>query len=299
MTADRRALYFDEAEATGEGVHIFDLGTATVATLGWPTGWSSSSVRNELVYRMPSTPLMGFFVAMVLGMLGIIAHVLPLALQPPIRHADPRYIGSLLALLALLAAELLLSRSGALSKFEQTPASVGLLLVPLLLVNIGASCCTAAAGRLARRLSLRALVGVHAARFGPELFLHQGHLEGALPAQMTWPPEGRNVDVLVAASALVLALAPRLLAFPPLVWCFALAGAASLLNIGVTSVVSLSHPLRDVLAPTFEVGLEVATFPPYVLLPGFLLQAAVCGHCLLFRRLLIREGGGEKAGELV
>lgn len=289
-----RALYFDEAEATGEGVHIFQLGAATVATLGWPREGVEAT---QLVYRMPSTGLMVLFVAMVLGMLVLIVYVLPLALQPPVKRADARYIGSLLTLLSLLAAELLLSRSGALSRFEQTPPSIVLMLVPLLLGTIVSSCCTAPAGRLARGLSLRALVGVHAARFAPELFLHQGHLEGALPAQMTWPPEGRNIDVYVASFALVLALVPRLLASRPLVWCFALAGTASLLNIGFTSAVSLSHPLRDRFAPQFEVGLEVCSFPPYVLLPGFLVQVAVCAHCLLFRRLLMSDE--VKAGELV
>ena len=127
------------------------------------------------------------------------------------------------------------------------------------------------------------------------------HTQGALPSQMSWPPDGRNLDVFVAALALALLLWPR-----PLptwaAWAFGALGLASLLNIGFTSMVSLTHPLRDALILAFEPGLELVARPPYVLLPGFLVQLALIGHLLLFRRLWLDaaakagSGGGEAKG---
>ena len=38
--------------------------------------------------------------------------------------------------------------------------------------------------------------------------------------------------------------------------------------------------------PDFEDGLEATTRPPYVLLPGFLVQLALCGQLVLIRRLV-------------
>ena len=149
------------------------------------------------------------------------------------------------------------------------------------------SCFSRFGQRLATGLSVRTLVGFQSFRFGPELFLHLGHAEGSLPHQMTWPPAGRNFDVFVAALALVLLMMPwprHHAAAKAVVLAFSLLGLASLLNIGATSVRSIAHPIRpDWFAP----GLEMAAQPPYILLPAFLVQSALCFHLVLLRRLTI------------
>mmetsp|Transcript_44073 Transcript_44073/g.143021 ORF Transcript_44073/g.143021 Transcript_44073/m.143021 type:complete len:119 (+) Transcript_44073:473-829(+) len=99
---------------------------------------------------------------------------------------------------------------------------------------------------------------------------------------MTWPPHGRNVDIFVAAAALALGLWPRAIS-KQAVWAFAVLGLLALVNILVTAMRSLAHPLRP---PSWEPGLEAVAQPPYVLLPGFLVQLAVGGHLLLLRKLL-------------
>ena len=47
-------------------------------------------------------------------------------------------------------------------------------------------------------------------------------------------------------------------------------------------MLSLAHSLRP---HQWEPGLEAVARPPYILLPGFLFQLALCGHLVLVRRL--------------
>ena len=105
-----------------------------------------------------------------------------------------------------------------------------------------------------------------------------------MPSQMTWPPEGRNLDIFVAAAALTVLVVSR--SRPPsksLLWAFAILGLFSLANIGYTSTRSLAHQIRPL---SFEPGLEVVATPPFIVLPGFLVQVALCCQLVLLRRLL-------------
>ena len=200
---------------------------------------------------------------------------------------------ALCALVLLIVIELLLAQQGLLYQFESLPPGIAKMLVPLILLNITFSCCSSLAQELAK-LGLRTLIGFQSFRFGPEVFLHLGYVEGSLPIQMTW--SGRNVDIYVAVLASILAVWPRPLA-APVAWLFALSGFGSLLNILGTAFTSLAYPLRDRLAPSFEPGLEAVALPPYVLLPGFLFQLALCGHIILFRHLLSAPPSSAEGGQ--
>ena len=195
---------------------------------------------------------------------------------------------------AIAATDLLLATSGVLSDRETLPPSVAKLLVPSVVLNLVFCLCTPTGKHLACALPVWMLVGFQAFRLMPEAFLHAGWSAGVLPAQTTFPPDGRNVDVIIGAIALALGGAlwwgdcePGPV---PLTLGFGLLGICSLVNIAFTAVVSLTTPLREAMAPGFG-DLSLVVEPPYILLPGLLVQFALAGHLLLFRRIAL----GEKA----
>ena len=235
----------------------------------------------------PSIALTEFFVTVVVMVLVAWSYVLSVALRPPgpPERGTASFPWIVAGLTMVMAAELLVAATGVLAQFEAMPPAIGRLLVPVILINVYVSSFSALGRKLADRLSYQALVGFQVFRLGPELFLHFGYLEGSLPRQMTWPPEGRNIDVFVVAFAFAMILGYQVRRVPmpvPLVWSFAVFGLVSLLNIAYTSIRSLTYAIRPA---DFEPGLEVAAHPPFVVLPGFLVQVALCSHLLLLRRL--------------
>jgi hypothetical protein len=191
------------------------------------------------------------------------------------------------ALFALAAATWLaftgvLGASGFLADFNSRPPHLLLLLLPTLVgtVRLGSS----RLGTNLSRLPPAALVGLQSFRLPLELVMHRAATEGTMPEQMTFT--GHNFDIVTGATAIVVALlaargkAPRWLL---LGWN--LMGSVLLLAILVVAVASL---------PTFGLyGREpprlntwVAYFP-YVWLPAGLVSAALLGHVLLWRRLLV------------
>jgi hypothetical protein len=135
--------------------------------------------------------------------------------------------------------------------------------------------------RIARGVALQALVLFQSFRVLVEADLFLLHRDGALPIQMTF--EGRNFDVLSGLSALVVAAVywrreiPRTVA---LAWN--ILGLALLLNIVTIAVLSMPARIRmfhdD---PPFVLAAGV----PFVLLPTLLVQAALFGHLVVFRKL--------------
>jgi hypothetical protein len=138
--------------------------------------------------------------------------------------------------------------------------------------------------RLALGLGLAGLIGYQAFRIPVEWFLHRAFVEGVAPVQMTWA--GLNFDVLSGASALALGLAARRRRLPrSLVLFWNVAGLALLANIVTIAVLSLPLPLRRFPEPPANV---LPLHLPTVWLPSFLVQAALFGHLLVFRKLRIR-----------
>ena len=180
---------------------------------------------------------------------------------------------------AWAALSLFVAQSGLLARSEVRPPPFLLLL--LLTLTLGVLVGRSRLGeRLALGLPLWALVGFQAFRFPLELVLHRAAREGALPVEMSYA--GYNFDILSGVSALLVAAAllighasPRVV----LVWNI----VSLLLLANIVSIAVAATPVFHAFGPT-HLNTLVAQ-PPFVLLPTVLVQAALLGHILVFRRL--------------
>jgi hypothetical protein len=187
-----------------------------------------------------------------------------------------------LALLALgLGGSGALAASGALIDFSGFPPPF-LLTIAVCFGLTLAIALSPLGARLASQLTLRALVGFQIFRVFVELWLAGGERAGFVPVQMTF--RGQNFDVLTGLTAAALALYAGLHPRPDrrVVLAWNVLGLLLLANVVTIAILSLPTPLRafqDAMVDPF-----VAHFP-FVWLPAFLVQAALLGHLLVFRRL--------------
>lgn len=254
-----------------------------ITKIDWPACGSSSRHNFFFDAMMDPSPTLALSLELlVLVMVCLVVFLLYRALREKVMV----FAAALAVIIVGIGMQLAVASTGAFSHFE-APPGISKLLLPMLILNVYFSSFSTLGGEVASKLPVRTLVGFQAFRVGPELILHFGYLEGSLPHQMTWRPDGRNFDVAVAVAAAILFVRWTHLARQPIVWAFGIFGVASLVNIFFTAVVSLSHPLRDTLMPHFGAGLEAVARPPFVLLPGVLVQMALCGHLLLFRKLML------------
>jgi hypothetical protein len=173
-----------------------------------------------------------------------------------------------------------LAAAGLLRDFSRVPPPMlalagasGLLTLALAMSPLGA--------RLSLGLGVFWLVGFQAFRIPVEIVLAMLYHAGAVPVQMTI--EGRNFDMVSGISALLvawMAARGRLPAWGLLLWN--LLGLGLLLNIVIVSALSVPSPFRVFLN---EPANTIVAEAPFVWLPVFLVQAALFGHLLVFRRL--------------
>ncbi len=186
--------------------------------------------------------------------------------------------GGLAVWLALTAS---LAQSGTLSVWSAVPPRLPLL--PL--------CVFAAFLMLGRTAVARAMIArsppswpiaAQTFRVGVELVLFAFHAAGQAPLQVTF--EGRNFDILVGATAPVLAwLVHRRRVTPAAVAVWNVLGLAMLANTIVTVVTSIPGPLHsDWPGEPFT---ALAAWP-LVWLPAFLAPLAVCFHVVSLRQTL-------------
>jgi hypothetical protein len=135
--------------------------------------------------------------------------------------------------------------------------------------------------RLASTMALSLLVGFQFFRVPVELILHRLAVEEVIPYVMTYA--GWNFDILTGISAAVLGLVLVRRSLPHRVLiAWNVAGLLLLVNIVTIAVLAAPVPFqlfRDGPSNTLP-----STFP-YVWLPTVLVQVALFGHLLLFRRL--------------
>jgi hypothetical protein len=136
-------------------------------------------------------------------------------------------------------------------------------------------------GRLAAGLPAAAFIGLESFRVVVEIFLHQLWLDGLVPRMMTF--EGANVDIIIGASAPVIAwllatrrIGPRM----ALVWNGA--GILTLLNVIVRSVLTTPGPTHLL---TSDLANRAVTLFPYTFIPAFLAPLAMLLHVLSIRSL--------------
>lgn len=158
------------------------------------------------------------------------------------------------------------------------------LVMPLLLVinlTTVAVAFSPLGHRLATSLSLGALVGYQAFRFPLELLLHRLATAGEIPMVMTYT--GRNFDIVTGLTAAVLGLWLVRGRVPiGLVMVWNVMGLLLLGTIMTIAVLASPGPLQRL--TDGPPNLLPVTFP-YVWPPTFLVQLALAGHLLAFRRL--------------
>lgn len=174
-----------------------------------------------------------------------------------------------------------LAARGALSDFTRVPSPMLLLAAASGLITVGLACSPLGA-RLGLGLPLAWLIGFQAFRVPVELMLDLLYHAGAAPVQMSF--EGRNFDIISGLTALPvawLAARGRLPEWGLQLWNLLSLGL--LLNIVVIAILSMPLPVRLFFN---EPANTIVTTWPFVWLPVFLVQAALFGHLLIFRRLL-------------
>jgi hypothetical protein len=183
------------------------------------------------------------------------------------------------AVLAWLLVTALAAGSGLLRRFDAAPPPFAGLVLAVVTLGVAVPC-SPLGTRLVLGLPLWALVGSQVFRFPLELLMHQAHVEGVMPVQMSYA--GLNYDILTGISAGALAWWLARGRVPPrIVAAWNVLGLALLANIVTVAVVStpLFRWFGDDRLNTF-----VAHFP-FVWLPAVLVTAALMGHVLVWRKL--------------
>ena len=141
--------------------------------------------------------------------------------------------------------------------------------------------------------SYTTLIGIQAFRLPLELLLYRANVEGVMPPQMSFA--GYNYDVATGVLAVLVLLWPRRGDVPRWVaWIFNLVGC-SLLSVILTIAV-VSMPMFAAFG-AHRTNTWVAYFP-FVYLPAVMVQLALLGHVLSFRKLLSSPANDPLKGTL-
>ena len=180
-----------------------------------------------------------------------------------------------------------LAIAGVLS-FETMPPTM-LIVMALLTAGTVMFALSGVGSALASELPLAALVGFQSFRILVELWLHRGYELGHFPVQMTY--SGLNFDVVTGVSALLVAwLVHRGVAGRRVVLAWNVVGLGLLATIVTIAILSAPLPFR--LFTAGPANVYVTGFPG-VWLPAVMVQAALLGHVLVFRRLLGQGAASE------
>jgi len=186
-----------------------------------------------------------------------------------------------LGIAVIMAVQLGLAYSGILAQWKRTPPPLVLMLLACFAITV-VFAFSRIGEEIAARLSFTALIGAQAFRLPLELWMQHASAERVIPRQMTY--SGSNLDIVSGLTAMVVAavaargLAPR--------WLFTgwnALGSLLLLNVIVIAVRSM--PMINAYGDFF-MNTRVAD-APFVWLPGVLVQAALLGHLLVWRKLKI------------
>lgn len=236
---------------------------------------------------MPETPplvITIFFVALVFTLVAFLTFA-TWRTGKNLREAPERTrrwtMGTSGFVIVWLAATAILAARGKLSDWSQFPPPVMKLFTTATLLTIFYAF-SHIGSRLVDGLSVASLVGFQAFRIPVEIILFLWFRYQIVPVQMTF--EGWNFDVLSGLSACVvawLAAHDRLPRWGLLLWN--VIGLGLLINIVTIAVLSMPTSLRMFF--TEPANIIVTTQAPYIWLPVFLVQAALFGHLLVFRKM--------------
>lgn len=172
-----------------------------------------------------------------------------------------------------------LATRGIAADFSRFPSPFMMLLAGFTIFNIWLNIISPFGKRLASGLSLNILFGFQVFRLGLEFLLMLFHQQGLAPIQVTL--EGRNWDIITGVLALLVLVSFK---DKPLSRSAYLAlnliGMGLVLNVAIISILSLPTPMQ-----LFTEDNTWITRAPYIWLPTFLVQLAIAGHLLSFRKL--------------
>ncbi len=234
---------------------------------------------------MPVDALIVMTTTWGLGALAVLAtHYASLNLKRLPRQHRRNTLGTAALCMVWIVVTGLLGASGWLSDFTKVPppflvyvTACGLLTLSVAFSPLGTL--------LIQGLTFPMLIGFQAFRILAELMLYAGHLAGRVPVQMTFA--GWNFDILTGISAIGMAWwlhskKKRIDANArDTILSWNIAGLFLLLVIILISV--LSTPAFRFF-PTEPANTFVTSFP-YIWLPCVLVQFALLGHLLCFRKL--------------
>lgn len=195
--------------------------------------------------------------------------------------AGSRRPGVMLGIAVIMAVQFGLAYSGILGQWSRTPPPMALMLLACFAITV-VFAYSRIGEEMAATLSYAALIGAQAFRFPLELWMQHASVERVIPKQMTY--SGANLDIISGLTAIVVAVvavqgfAPRWL----LIGWNAL-GSLLLLNVIVIAVRSM--PMINAYGD-YRMNTHVAD-APFVWLPGVLVQVALLGHLLVWRKLKI------------
>lgn len=175
-----------------------------------------------------------------------------------------------------LAVSAVLALTGVLGNVDARPPPAGLMLLGMSVgvVALGMS----RVGDRLLRLPLAVLVGFQSFRIGVEVILAAAHGDGSVPVEMTY--HGFNFDIVSGLTALALGVwlwrgrPPR-----AVVWGWNVSGL--MLLAGAVVIAALSA--FGILPTDPQMTLPISF--PGVWLPAWLVQLALLGHVLVFRKL--------------
>lgn len=228
---------------------------------------------------MSATPLTtALFVALVAVMVIATIFALRDAWAESERSPVVQLVAAIILLHLVIPAALALT--GRLDRYAPLPPPAMLMMAAVTVATV-VLVASPVGLRIATALPLSTLVGFQAFRVAVEWLLHRLWLEGVIPVAMTW--SGRNADVVAGLGALVLGwwLRTGRGSDRRVVLAWNVAGLLLLGNIVVIAVLATPMPFQRFGNPD---NLLPSSWP-FVWLPTFLVQLALAGHLLVFRRL--------------
>ncbi len=227
-----------------------------------------------------------FFVTLVLAMAGLTLLAVHRAGRVDNEPSSTSRLWTLRAgagLIIWLAVPFGLAQKGVLADFSSMPAPFMKVLFAFTFMTVMLSAVSPLGRRLANGFSLHALFAFQAFRLVIEILLMLLHKQGLAPVQMTF--EGRNWDVVTGMLALGVLVFFRNKPLPRTVYAVLnLIGLALLVN--VVAVGFLSLPTLFQVFPGDNTWITTA---PFVWLPTFLVEVALAGHILSFRKLVMER----------
>jgi hypothetical protein len=215
------------------------------------------------------------FLATVAAVLAALVLLIAIAARHA-RRPFPR--AALVGLAGWLAVTGFLAAAGVTELDGGPPRVVLLAIIATTALTVVAHRC-----RIADHLSPAHVIALQLFRLPVELVLWRLYVDGSIPIQMTF--EGRNFDVLVALTAIPVALLVARGASHRVVLGWHLFGLAMLVNIVVTAMLSTPGPLRVF---TNEPANVIVGELPFVWLPALLVPIAFASHVVGIRQALKR-----------